>query len=234
MHHRALTIGLSSFLLLGAGCTVPSLSSMSLFPKELAATELDLASGTTIQLQASSLTPLNIGNDAPVRSILISDWQAGQAVTMSWSEFFKRETAASIEARSIAERSAGVGEEANIPEPVYETISRDGALYSDALDDGHRILLPSAWPEETFDLGGKDNALIWLSRAQYDELAETRYTHLEIGSIDARLQDAAQAVDVLNGILDKIRGSDPAVEVSEQDITEIAASPDWGSYTQWR
>jgi hypothetical protein len=231
MRLPALFLLLTSAMTLGAGCRAPSVADFNLFPKDLAATELDLGAGATLQLQESSLTPLNLGNKAPVRAVEIDAWQAGDQVALTWSEYFERETTASIEARAAAERATGVGEEAHIPEPVYETIARDGSLQTDALDNGQRILLPVAWPESAHDLSGKDNTLIWLSRAQYDELVNTRHTHLEIGSLDARLQDAEQAVEVLKNVIDKIRGVEPNIEVTEQDVTEITADIEWGKYT---
>lgn len=216
---------------LGAGCSGPSLPSLSLFPEDLAPNELDLTVGSTIGLEQTDINPLENLGDKRLRVMTVTDWAAGDRADVAWSETFERETAASIEARSEAERSSGVGEETAIPEPIYETITLEGSLKTDALDDGQRILLPSEWEEGGLDLRGGPNTIIWLSRSQYDELESTRHTHLSIGLFDAGLQTAADTAEAIKGFISKITGNDDAIAVSDQDVTEIVADAEWGTYT---
>ena len=226
-----LGLSLATVLTLGAGCTMPQLPVFSFLPKTLPATDINLSEHASIQLEQTAINPLERLSKQPQRLLDIQDWVAGDRVTFSWSETYERETAASIEARSAAERATPVGQEANVPEPVYETISLAGSLKTHALDDGQRILLPSEWPATDHDLTSEPNTLIWLSRAQYDELSSTRHTHLSIGVLDAGLQTVASAAGAIQELIAKISGSDGADSVAEQDVTEIVADAEWGTYT---
>lgn len=220
---------------LGAGCSLPAVPTWSFFPKDIPATDVTVAQQTTIQLQQISLNPLERLEKQPTRSVTLTDWAAGDHAGFDWSETYDRETAESIAAREEAERATGVGEESHVPEPIYETITLKGSLKTDALDDGQRISLPSEWMQDDVDLSGGPNTIIWLSKAQYDELAATRHTHLSIGLFDAGLQTAANAADAVKGLIAKISGNNDSGSVSDQDVTEIEASPDWGSYVlQWQ
>lgn len=231
MFSRALLVSLSAVLMLGAGCSLPSLpSSLAIFAKDLPADELDLAVDSTITLQATSSNPLEHFKKTPERVLTVSVWSPGQSVAFNWDETFERETAVSLSARSEAERAAGVGEEAHVPEAVYETVSLKGSLTSNALDDGGRLLLPSEWSEKAVDLSGGDTTIIWLSKQQYDELSTTRHTHLALGSLDAGLQQAANAAESVKNLLNSLQGNESTTEPIG-DITEIVAAGDWGSYT---
>lgn len=235
MQKFALGLALSLFVTLGAGCSVPELPSWSIFPKEIPATDVDLSIEHDIWLEQTSLNPLEKLSKQPTRLVSITEWSPNDHVAFDWSETYDRETAASVEARTEAERATGVGEEANVPEAVFETISLKGSYQSDALDDGQRILLPSEWEQQAIDLSGGPNTIIWLSKKQYDELAATRHTHLAIGMFDAGLQTAANAADAVKGFIAKIQGNDNGGSITDQDVTEIVASAEWGTYTlEWQ
>lgn len=230
------TIGLALALLvtLGAGCSVPELPNWSIFPKEVPATDIDLSNKHRVQLEQTSLNPLDKLAKQPTRYVSITEWLPNDRVAFDWSETYDRETAASIEARTEAGRATGVGEESNVPDAVFETISLKGSLKSDALDDGQRILLPSEWEQNEHDLTGGPNTVIWLSKAQYDELADARHTHLSIGLFDAGLQTAANAAEAVKGFIAKLQGDDGAA-VSDLDVTEIVADAEWGTYSlKWQ
>ena len=218
------------FLSLGAGCTAPNLPSFSVFPQDLPSGDIDLAVGSTLSLEQTSLNPLERLKKQPQRVMTIANWTPNQNVELSWDETFERETAASIAARSEAERATGVGEESHVPEPVYETVSLQGSIKSDALNDGQRIFLPSEWQEREVDLGGSSSTVIWLSKAQYDELAATRHTKLSLSVFDQGLQQVADGIDLLKDLLAKAQGESIAAG-GDEDPTEIVAGADWGSYT---
>lgn len=216
-------------LTLGAGCTAPNLASLSVFPKEFAASDVDLSVGSTVTLEQTSLNPLERLKKQPARIVTLTNWEVNQKVGLSWQETFERETTASITARNEAERATGVGEESHVPEPVYETISLQGGVMSDALDDGSRIYLPSEWAESMVDLTGSSATVIWLSKAQYDELAATRHTKLSLSIFDQGLQQVADGLELVKDLIGKAQG-ETAPTVNENP-TEIVASADWGSYT---
>lgn len=227
------TLGFAVLMLtaLGAGCSTPQLPPLPMFPEDAAATDIDLTTGSTIVLEEATMNPIeNLGRGRS-RIITLEDWMVHDKVALTWNETYERETTSSIEARTQAERATGVGEESHVPNPVYETIKLEGTLKTDALDDGQRILLPSEWVESEVDLSGSASTLIWLSKSQYDELAATRHTHLSLGMFDAGLQTAADAADTVKSLIAKFSGSDDSGSVIDQDITEIVASADWGSYT---
>ncbi len=227
------TLGLLFCLVvaMGAGCTTLLPTSLALFPKDLPATDVDLIAGSTIQLEQTAINPLERLNQQPVRTLDVQAWEPGAKVTMAWSETYTQETAESIEARTAAEHANPVGEEPKVPEPVYETVSLQGSITTDALDDGQRIMLPSEWSDLNHDLAGGSNTVIWLSKVQYEELTATRHTHLSIGVLDAGLQTAADAAVAVKAFIAKISGSNYAGSVSDQAVTELVASAEWGSYT---
>jgi hypothetical protein len=235
MPANKVALTLAGLLVVGAGCAAPKLPELAIFPQDVASADLKLESGTKIILEQTDVNPLrNLGRQQ-AREIVLRSWETGEGVSLTWSEVFERETAASLESRTAAERATGVGEESHVPEPVYETISLNGSLTTDALDDGQRILLPSEWTETQVDLSGSSSTLIWLSQTQYNELAATRHTHLSIGMFDAGLQTAADAAQALKGFITQLSGGDDSGSITDQDVTEIVASADWGSYTlKWK
>ncbi len=228
---------------LGAGCEdtnlpdlsflpdLPKISPLSFFTKDVPAEDLDLAPNATIVLLESTLAPLNLGQTKYPRILTVEEWLPADWVKLNWIETYQVETEASIEAREAAEHTAGVGEAAEVPAPVYQTVSREGRLASDALDDGRRILLPSAWKEEDQDLTGSENTLFWLSRAQYDELVSTRHTHLEISAVDAKLDTLVDVAEKFKDLITRLQGGDTGVDETDySDITEIEAQAEWGTY----
>jgi hypothetical protein len=228
---RSLAIGLGLGLLIatGAGCALPALPDLPFLAKDIPAQDLQLAAGSVISLQQISLNPLETLNKQPERVVTVTDWQVSDHVTVQWQETWQRETADSIAARATADRATPVGQEANVPEPIYETITQQGGLVSDALDDGDRMLLPSAWPESDSDLSGKGNSLLWLSKAQYLELSTTRHTQVTLGSVDAGLQIAAETADKVKNFIAQFTGTQTTA-ITDQDVTDIQAAADWGSY----
>lgn len=229
MTKTTLGLALVALLTLGAGCTLPSLSSWSFLPKDLPAGDVDLNAGSTIMLEQTSLNPLDRLKKAPERVITLVNWTPNERVELNWNETFERETAASITARSEAERATGVGEEPHVPEPVYETVSLEGAVTSDALDDGNRLVLPSEWDEQAVDLSGSSGTVIWLSKTQYDELSATRHTRLSLSVFDQSLQQAADVAGFVKDLINRVQGGQSGT-VSQTDPTEIVAGVDWGSY----
>jgi hypothetical protein len=224
-------LALGMLLSVGAGCSVPKLPTWSIFPDELDATSLALAPESTITLEQSTLNPLERLAKQPQRVVSLTTWVPNESVELTWDETFERETAASITARHEAERASGVGDPVNVPEPVYETISLQGAIKTDALNDGQRISLPSEWSETIMDLTGGSSTVIWLSKTQYEELAATRHTHLAIGVFDSGLQTAADAATAIKGLIAGLQSGGESNPIVDADVTEIVASADWGSYT---
>jgi hypothetical protein len=54
---------------------------------------------------------------------------------------------------------------------------------------------------------------------------------LSIGLFDAGLQTAANAADAVKGFIAKISGGDDSGSITDQDVTEIEAAAEWGTYT---
>ncbi len=217
--------------LLGAGCTdsLPFLggSKAAEFPAE----DIDLAAGSTISIDQTWLG-VNVPkkDDYGKKVVTIDDWKTSDSAKLSWSMRDYRETANSKIARENAMKNVGVGEKADVPEPVYEDVTLQGKLSTDALDNAERILLPSYWPEKDYDVRGQEDSLIWLSKAQYDELSSTRKSHIQLGLFDSTLQGILDFTDTTKAILGKLQGK-IADDTSKKDFTELNAAADWGMYT---
>jgi hypothetical protein len=216
--------------LLGAGCTdsLPFLSGSS--APEYPAEEIDFTSGSTLGLDQTWLG-VNVPkkNEYGKKTVMIDDWKVGEEMKLSWSMRDYRETNDSKTARTNAMKNVGVGEEANIPEAVYEDVVLSGTVSTDALDNAERILLPSYWPEGDYDVRRKENSVIWLSKAQYAELAATRTSHLQLGLFDSTLQDILDFTDATKSILGRLQGK-IADDTTKKDFTQLTAGGDWGEY----
>lgn len=165
------------------------------------------------------------------KEVTVTDWQLGQSAALSWTMREYRETADSKIARENAMKNVGVGEEANVPEAVYEDVVVNGTLKTDALQNAERILLPSYWPEGEYDVSGSENSLVWLSREQYDELVSTRSSHVQLGLFDSTLKDIIDFTDNAKDALSRLQGKIAAGETTNKDFTKLTADGDWGSYT---
>lgn len=212
--------------LLGAGCSEPA--------AEVSADDVDLHAGATIAFaqNVSWLRNPFVANDgAELRSATIDAWTAGESAALSWTHSEQQETATSIAAREAA-ANAPVGSGVVMPDAVYETVTTNGTITTDALDNAERVTLPSYWPEGAYDVRGEENSLVWLSRAQYDELVTTRSSHIALGLFDSTLQNILGFGDTVNAALARLQGNVATdAAASNTDITKLTADPDWGDYT---
>lgn len=205
-------------LLAGAGC-----SPFGEEPPVLASEEVDFADGAQFVLAQNWF-----GDET--RDVTVEDWVAGERATLAWSMTRREETAASQAAREAA-ASAPVGSGAVMPDAVYEDVTTTGSVRTDALGNAERVLLPSYWPEGDYDVRGEENSVLWLSRAQYDELVSTRSSHIALGLFDSELQDLLALGDTAKAALAALQGELASEEKTNADVTQLTADADWGDYT---
>lgn len=78
-----------------------------------------------------------------------------------------------------------------------------GELTSTALASATQVLFPEDWSDgET--VAYADNALLWLSRAQYDALGVSGSTEINLGKLDASLMEALAATRTVTDLLDAV------------------------------
>lgn len=219
--------------LLGTGCV--AIDTQVLSPQE-AALSLSLSSGVELTLRE---TVLGVGGkfvtffkqEEADRSVIVSEWTAGQAATLNWRRELKEETEASKIARQeyyAKFAAAPIGTELpDPPPPVYETTVQAGTLVSTVLAESSKILLPIFWAEDQEI--GQDSSLLWLSKKQYDELIQTRRTQINLGLFDDSVSYAVGLTDQIKYFIERIKGSDAAAE--EKSILEVNADIDWTNYT---
>ncbi len=223
---KKVLIGAIALTLIGAGCSEPA--------AEVSADDVDLHAGAKIAF-AQNVSWLHnpfVSNDgAELRSATIDAWTTGESAALSWTHSEQQETATSIAAREAA-ANAPVGSGVVMPDAVYETVTTNGTITTDALDNAERVMLPSYWPEGAYDVRGEENSLVWLSRAQYDELVTTRSSHISLGFFDSTLQNILWFGDTVNAALARLQGNVATDDAaSNTDITKLTADPDWGDYT---
>lgn len=205
--------GLLALSLLGAGCVrLPWQEMPPAHPSE----EIDFHAGAAFVLDE--------------RMVTLNEWEAGVATTLAWTKTEHRETEASRAAREAASR-VPVGQASQVPDPVYEDVVLSGTLATDALSNAERILLPSYWPEGEYDVRGEENSVVWLSRAQYDELVSTRESHIALGLFDSTLQNLIGLGDTAKTALSALQGELAAQEEkTNEDVTKLTADADWSDY----
>ncbi|MBI4438080.1 hypothetical protein HY631_03975 [Candidatus Uhrbacteria bacterium] len=236
-------IGALSLALLGVGCS--STVASSLTPEEASAS-LTLTAGSEIVLRPTVLGLGGalvgfLGAQTQDRQISVTEWIPGSSVGLAWSITTQTETAASVAARAAYEAEYGqtaIGEEIpKGPEPAYEVTVQSGTLRSDALADATTLGLPETWAEG--DTGVSKTSLIWISRAAYDELVNTRSTHFSLGLFDESLMQVGEATGKLTSYLEKIKSlwsdeassSDASVQEQAGDLLTVEADADWGATT---
>lgn len=239
---------LSSIVLVGVGCTNAPVSNLT---PEQASNELSLEQGSEIVLRPTVLGVGGrivrlLGGEMDERVISISEWVPGQSVALGWTVTTQKETAASVAAREAydaqyAQSPVGV-EVPDQPKHVYEDVTRAGSISSSVLDDATTIGLPELWSDG--DGGNVETSLLWLSKAQYNELANTRSTRLSLGLFDESLMEVEEVVTRLGSFVSKIAAILPlskgeiegvaseseADTVSLHGLLTITADPSWHSY----
>jgi hypothetical protein len=222
----------SLFLLLGAGCTgnLPFLSDKELPVAPVEGTDIGVGTGFVID---QTWMGVNVPNkdDYGKKTVKVEEWKPNESGKISWSMREYRETEDSKVARENAAKNVPIGETANIPEPKYEDVVIGGTLTTDSLDNAERIMLPSYWPEGDYDVRGDNNSLLWLSKAQYDELVSTRSSHIQLGLFDTKLQDIINFTTSAKNVLDRLQGKIGSSETTNKDFTKLNADGDFGTYT---
>ncbi len=223
------------------GCFVVGLLAMTIFggagcsttAQDIVADDVDLHAGATMTFAQNwtGLNPLRSDDTLGVRTATVDEWTVGQTATLSWTYNERKETDASYAARESAAH-APIGEQVEMPDPVYETVMTSGTVITDALGNAERVTMPSYWPEGEYDVRGAENSVVWLSRAQYDELVSTRSSHIALGLFDSTLQSAIDFGDTVENALAKLQGNIATSDAqSNYDVTKLTAEGDWGVYT---
>jgi len=213
-------------LLLGAGCV--SLPFGDKAP-ELDATTVGFMVGDSFEISQSAFS-FGASDPSSIKKVTVEEHQAGVFAVLSWMMDVRRETSASKIAREYAMTHAPVGETQTIPEPVYEQVALKGVIRTDALGNAERLLLPSYWPDGEYDVSQTGDSIIWLSKAQYDELVSTRSSHVQLGLFDSTLKDALDFTESAKSALDKLQGKIADSPTTNKDFTKLTAKGDWGSY----
>ncbi len=223
MRHIPLLLA-SSLLFLGAGCTNP------LAITEKAATDIAMAQGVTMTLEATTAgfdNPLTTEDETQVT---VTTWDAGTSA-VAWKRTERQETQESKDARAIA-FSSPVGSGVPVPEIEYEDVAIEGTLRADGMETGTHLSVPATWEAGDVDLSGEGNSLLWLSREQYESLVTTRHATVTIGELDALLTSLLSYYDQASDFADKLQGNETSApsEADVASLTTLTADADWGSY----
>ena len=224
-------IALSLLLITGFGCSeIPFLAS------EVPAEDIEIRDGSTLVLVEKNVgLPMLPGKKGQETKLQIVRYSPGQSAIVHWSRLEQQETAASIAARAEARKQIAAGQDVAIPEPMYEDVAVQGEENGDGLDDAKRISLPSTWKSRDTSQDSlidadlfRDDSLIWLSAAQYQELIDAGQTEIQLSVIDAGLQDAADLAAKAQEFLKKLAGSNGApVEAKDVTRAELVSSGDY-------
>lgn len=223
---RSLPVFFASMcLFLGVGCTNP------LAATEKAATDVLVGQDAQLILRETVAGFDNPFTDEPTTQVRITSKDA-EAVEIAWTRTERQETQASQEARAAA-MNTPVGSKAEMPEPVYEEVVRSGTLRADGLEEGKRVALPSFWSEGGQDFGGQENSLLWLSKAQYEQLANTRQAIVIFGGADSVLEGLLSFYQSAAAFAENIQGNGDLATVTDgyDEYIAITAEPEWGSFT---
>lgn len=236
-HIRILLIAV--FVFLGAGCEQEIISDKT---PEQAAAELNITTGTKIELQETVLgiggkfVNLFQGTDAP-REVTITAFEPNSKISAGWERFFEQETATSKEARNkyFEEfKTAPIGTQLPTPpELVYENITEKGSLETSNLKEGTKILLPMFWKKD--ETVGNETTLIWLSQKQYQDLVQTRHTEIHLGLFDDSVATVTGFFNQVESFIDKIKSVSQSTDSNPTTLqpsnpSEIEASIDWKTY----
>lgn len=227
---------LTVFILSASGCVTTS-QTASVDEIKAATEALKLQAGTEM-LIAQTLLGIDgkiidfFGGESAERRVIMTDYVAGDRAVLKWSMRSQVETQASVDARQAYEakyKDAPIGTE--IPaklKPIFETKTREGKLSSISLLNAHSILLPVAWREG--DEGIKpDNALIWISTEQYDQLVSSKKTVLNLGLFDDSIASALDISDQVRNFINALKKDSEKISEKEELLT-ITAEPNWGTF----
>ena len=150
-------------------------------------------------------------------------------MSFSWSSTSKQETAASVAAREAYQATNHpIGEASELPETIYETITKSGVYSSSALDNGINVLLPAYWSDGELLL--EDNSFFWLSKEQYDSLIGSKTATLSLGLFDEKLSSMVKISDNVQNALNSLKQNSEKAAQS-QDIYKLTAAADWKTYS---
>lgn len=160
----------------------------------------------------------------------ISKWNFDQEIALNWERKLKVETEESVKKREEFEQSqepTPIGEdEPEGPDPVYEDITTTGSVTANNDGEINSIFIPAYWPEGEKSLD--NNGIIWLSKNNYQELVDTRETHLRLGLFDDVIAIAGGSLDKANEALQKLGADaekvkeDPYLLEAEGDFSEFS------------
>jgi hypothetical protein len=241
---------LASIILIfvGVGCVSTEVSDLS--PQE-AASLFSIKNGDQIILRPTvfgiggRIVSL-MGGEFEDKIVTVKEWKAGESVLLEWTTTSKRETAESIKAREAYETKyaqSPVGEDApKSPEPVFENVVRNGVISSDSLGESVKIGLPETWPEG--DRGLSDTSLLWLSKKQYEELANQGSTELSLGLFDESLLKVEEAASEIAGMVDRMKAvfvffmgekkqsaGEENAESNDGSVIKLIADKEWHEYS---
>lgn len=193
----------SLLLLLGVGCVeVPFLVPNA----EASRVELKMGSSVVLTEKVVGL-PVLPGNKKGIETVVIIDEiERTDTTTLSWHREEQRETEASLQAKQEALQRIAQGEDIVKPETIYENVTVTGTVKSEGLDDAHRILLPTLWPEDDGKPVVQKSSVLWLSTGQYQELLDNGETEIQLSAVDAGLQDVVDLAAVAQQHLQKLTG----------------------------
>jgi len=167
LEEKAYKLVIVVFLLTALSCRLTSTST----PQP--STSPALAPGLQIGIMPTTLGGFTIGRPVdPDRVgggmlVTVEEVQPKQSVTVAWQRTVEREI-------SSEEPTPVVGIGTPAPTPDIKTMTQEGLITGQALDDAHAALLPIYWPQ--VETEATDTSLMWLSSQAFNELKETRQT----------------------------------------------------------
>jgi len=174
-----------------------------------------------------------LGGQNDDRHINVPDWKPGSRAALVWVTSVKVETQASVDARAAYDakyKDAPIGTTIPTkPEQSFEYKAHTGTIETNSLASAHSILLPVLWPD---GLVGekKDNSLIWISSAQYDELIAKRKTVLDLGLFDNSIANAYGISDTVHNLINSLK-QDATTVKDKEELLSVVADQNFGTFT---
>lgn len=233
---KIFSITLIIFVLTGSGCISQTISKTS-DEINLVTDSLLLKPNSTITIKQTVLGLEGLivdlfGGQSADRMVTITDWLAGNRVSLKWNQQIQIETKSSLDARKAYDfkyKETSIGTKIpSKPKQIFETITQNGVVGSNELVHARTVFLPALWPEG--DAGVKaGKTLLWISTDQYDELVKIRKTVLNLGLFDDSIASTVAISDNLHNFINSLKKNSAAVK-DRDELLSIFADEDWGTF----
>lgn len=227
-----LSLSLAIIVLIAGGCSEKKSSDKNI---EGFTSDLKIKSGTRLDIRqtifglGAKIAEIN-DTEQGKTGVEITQWDYDGEIALKWQRKMKVETEESIQARKDFEKNqvpTPIGEEEpKGPDPKFDEIDVEGKVTANNSGDINSIFIPAYWSEGEKSL--ENNGIIWLSKKNYQELVDTRKTHLRLGLFDDAIAIAGGSLDKANEALKKLGADaekikdDPYLLEADGDFSEFS------------